>query len=177
MSKKDIGAGADPNAVPAIINGIMAEDAFILASVIGKIGVSEVVSTTDGEMMKALSYRPPMKMDENGEMVPLQEEEWTEAQQRVALHAVTKQSEFYDKLFQTVMTHFRDCKDEIFELLARSTGLPVKKIEEMSGKAFVSLVYDYISREEFVDFFTEALRRLCSGLSKASMSASPSERG
>lgn len=140
MSKKDIGAGADSNAVPAIINGIMAEDAFILASVIGKIGVSEVVSTTDGEMMKALSYRPPMKMDESGEMVPLQEEEWTEAQQRAALHAVTKQSEFYDRLFQTVMTHFRDCKDEIFELLARSTGLPAKKIEEMSGKAFVSLV-------------------------------------
>lgn len=167
MKENTTKAGAD---VPAIINGISADDTFTMASIVGKIGISEVIKGLDPDALKALDYKPPMMMGKDGKMVPLPEDKWTEGQQRQALNAIEKQSEFYSDLFEMIMTHFGDCRAEVYSLLASATGRSEQDIAGMSGTGFVKLLYDYISRDEFIDFFTVALRQSCAGLLRATTS-------
>ena len=55
---------------------------------------------------------------------------------------------------------YPECEKAIFTLLANCTGTTVEEIRNMDAVSFIDLLDQYVSREEFGDFFMRAWKLL-----------------
>lgn len=140
MKNKITGAA---KAVPVfVLNPLKADDVFIMAQMIGKIGVGRFFSSLDKDTLEkimALKDDPEMLRDINVSAASL-------------------------KLMNIVLVNIEAVKQELYDLLARASGKTSREIGELEAGEFVALLHAFIAREETWDFFTEVSRLISTAL-------------
>lgn len=150
---------------PYVLRGIKAPDVYQLVRVMSKIGVVEILDSLPSDLLDAAHFTAPTMM-QKGEEVEMPSHLWTEANHRRHEKALSAQSQLAIITIGLVLEHFADCEKELNTLLANSINESIDVINDMDGKVFLRLLNDYIAREEFSDFFTEALRLLSASKKK-----------
>ena len=159
------------NASPKfVIRDLKSIDVWNMTRVIGKIGVNKIRAAIPADMWQKTNYRPPMMMDESGEMVPLPRDRWTEAQIDAEMQAEMANDELAWLVLGMLIDNIGNCENEINRLLADGIGTSVTMIRDMDANEYMELIMAYVTREGFRDFFTQAWRLF----QKASPSKSPS---
>lgn len=155
MNNNTSGAGST---VP-VFRDLNADDVFDMAEVLKKIGLPQMTELIAEQ--SALSWEPPMMM-KDGKAVPLPREKWTAAQEKAETDYLIAEDRFSAKVLGLIFNNIGSCREEIFMLLADGSGLSVAEIRALPASVFIKAVSDYISREGFRDFFTDALQLLSS---------------
>ena len=119
---------------------------FPMINLIDKIGIEKVVSLTDNEaIMNLLQGKKPTKLDEEGNEVVDNELQMKQlASAGVAIGSL---------LIKSIKT----CRNEIYEVLSSASNLSVEEISKLPIKYSYSMIYDFIKRDDFKDFFTEVM--------------------
>lgn len=119
---------------------------FPMVNLIDKIGIEKVISLTDNEaIMNLLQGKKPMKLDEEGNEVVDNELQMKQlASAGVAIGGL---------LIKSIKT----CRNEIYEVLSSASNLSVEAISKLPIKYSYSMIYDFIKKDDFKDFFTEVM--------------------
>ena len=122
------------------------DNIFPMMNLIDKIGIEKVVSLTDNEaIMNLIQGRKPMKLDEEGNEVVD-----NDAQMKLLASAFVAIGGLLIKSIKT-------CRDELYELLSSASNLSVEEISKLPFKYSYSMIYDFIKKDDFKDFFTEIM--------------------
>jgi hypothetical protein len=140
---------------PLPLNKMKSDDVFGIVSIMTNIGLTEI--NLDSGILKKASFKPPM-MIKDGKKVPLPRSKWTKRQKELEKESSIAQSQLVIEIIKTVFSHLPDCRNQVFSLLAISTGTDEKTIENLDAIDLVKEVNAYVDRQEFFDFFTQALR-------------------
>lgn len=122
------------------------DDIFPMMNLIDKIGIEKVVSLTDNQaIMNLIQGKKPMKLDEEGnEVVDNEKQMKLLASAFVAIGGL---------LIKSIKT----CRTEIYEVLSSASNLSVEEISKLPIKYSYSMIYDFIKKDDFKDFFTEIM--------------------
>ena len=147
--------GAEKSA--PLLYEISAPEVFQMVRILRILGFDNVNSLVDAKTRRDLSYSPP-KMMKGGKQTDLPRGKWTEAQLEAETRYQVAVSGLVIRLMEIMVDKFGDPEFEIavYTLLAMGTRTDKEQIRGLSGIAFVTLLNDYISREDFADFFREA---------------------
>ena len=149
MDNTNSGAGYT---VP-VFRDLNADDVFDMAEVLKKIGLPQMTELLAEQSV--LSYKPPM-MFKDGKQVPVPREKWTAAQEKAETDYLIANDQFTAKVIGLIFNNIGSCREEIFNLLAHGSGQSVAEIRALPATVFIRAVSDYVGREGFTDFFTEA---------------------
>ena len=149
--------GSEPAAF--VLSPIRSTDVWQMVRVLKRIDITGAISSIDPELLKYLDYHPPMMM-EGGEEVPLPKEKWTKAQKKVHEKAMDARDKFLWAALGILMNNIDACEGEVNVMLAASIGKDVSYIQSVAGTDYLDLIVQYVTREEFADFFTHAVRLL-----------------
>lgn len=117
---------------PYYLRNLEADDAFLVVSVINKIGLKELKGC-----VKAPEVRAAIKSGIDGNDVDL------------SAVGVTVMME----IACVILEHLPECKREIYALLAALSGMKESEIAKLPFKTFIRMVKDVIGKQEFADFF------------------------
>ena len=143
--------------VPLSLKAMSSDDVFGIVAIISKLGLTG--ADIDSDLLKKATFQTP-KMMKNGKVVPLPRNKWTAKQKKLEEDSAMAQSQVAMVILQKVLESIPDCKDSIYGLLASATGTDVKTIESLSAIDLVKEIDAYIDRQEFFDFFSQALQLL-----------------
>ena len=122
------------------------DNIFPMMNLIDKIGVEKVASLTDNEaIMKLIQGKKPMKLDEEGNEVVD-----NEAQMKLLASAIVAIGGLLIKSLKT-------CRNELYEVLSSASNLSVEEISRLPIKYSYLMIYDFIKKDDFKDFFTEVM--------------------
>lgn len=144
----------DAKASPIKLKPMCADDLFGIIAVISAVGLNNI--KIDPEISKKSKFKPPMQMV-NGESVPLPWDKWTRRQKEAEKDAEIAKNQISETIGSTVLSHFWDCRQPVYNLLAMATGTDPKSIQSMKPADFLALATAYMERDEFIDFFTQAV--------------------
>jgi len=140
---------------PLPLNKMKSDDVFGIVAIMTNIGLTEI--NLDSGLLKRASFKAPM-MFKDGKKVPLPRSKWTQKQKELEKDSSIAQSQLVIEIIKTVFSHLPDCKNQLFSLLAIATGTDEKTIENLDAIDLVKEANAYVDRQEFFDFFTQALR-------------------
>ena len=122
------------------------DDIFPMMNLIDKIGIERVVSLTDNEaIMHLIQGKKPMKLDEEGNEVVD-----NEAQMKLLASA-------FIAIGGLLIKSIKTCRNEIYEVLSSASNLSVEEISKLPIKYSYSMIYDFIKKDDFKDFFMEIM--------------------
>lgn len=159
MANMDV-KGAAAAAPEFVLKDLESDDVFRMTSLIGKLGISNIGSLFDEKTLRATAFEMPTKMGKDGKIIPLPIEEWTEGQRMAAAASADAKKQLILRVVETVLTNFEQCKTDVYRLLASGYSVSVEEIRAESAVTLLQLIDDYINREAFSDFFTQALKLL-----------------
>lgn len=134
-------------------------DVWQMTRVLKRFNLKEAFSELDSDMVRKSRFKAPTKF-EGGKEVPLPEEEWTRGQKKARDDAKEANDALLWQIVGVIMEHIGDCEDDVNKLLAISTGESLQAIRDLSAQETIELIVQYITREDFADFFTFALNLL-----------------
>ena len=149
-------AGADQSAPALSLRTPTADDLFTLVRLIDKIGLTDARASVSSELRKAAFFEMPKMIGEDGKEVDLPHDQWTEGQRRALLEASSAVTKIKAIMMDAVIQNIGKVKDEILTLLASGYGVRVEDIPQDDGIAFAKMLFEYIDREAFTDFFIQA---------------------
>lgn len=156
----DMKATGAVNSVPEIVlRDLNSADVFQMVRILKKIGMSELMDVFESDIGSVLDYEPPMMM-EDGKQVPLPREQWTEAQEKAETKHQIEEQRFSAKVLGFLIDHIADCETEIYKIIASGAGLTMDEIVALDAIDFITLCERFVDRENFRDFFMQALRLL-----------------
>lgn len=119
---------------------------FPMMNLIDKIGIEKVASLTDNQaIMNLIQGRKPMKLDEEGnEIVD------NDAQMKLLASA-------FIAIGGLLVKSIKTCRNEIYEVLSSASNLTVEEISKLPIKYSYSMIYDFIKKDDFKDFFMEIM--------------------
>lgn len=123
---------------------LQADDLFIVINIVNKIGIKEFKACFESEEVKTAVLNMA-KDKENSEA-----DESTDVVSigiAVALDIAT-----------ILLVNIGKCKNDIYALLANLSGLTVGDIAKLPVKTFTGMVIDLVKKEEFADFFQDAVK-------------------
>lgn len=126
------------------LRDLQADDLFIMISIVNKIGIKEFKACFESEEVKAAVLNMA-KDKENSEA-----DESTDVVSigiAVALDIAT-----------ILLANIGKCKNDIYALLAQLSGMSAGDIAKLPVKTFTGMVVDLVKKEEFADFFQEAVK-------------------
>lgn len=62
-------------------------------------------------------------------------------------------------ILDVLIDRIAECEEEVYEFLARLTGLNTKDIAKLDADVFMSMIYEVVEHPKFVDFLKVALKR------------------
>lgn len=127
------------------LRGLMADDMFIMFSIISKIGIKEFKACFASDDVKA-AVKSMAKKDEKEEAAD-NSNDITSVGISVALDIAS-----------ILMANIGRCKNDIYALLANLSGMKAGDIAKIPAKTFTSMVVDLVKKEEFADFFQDAVK-------------------
>ena len=129
------------------LRGLMADDMFIMFSIISKIGIKEFKACFESDDVKAAVLNMAKKADENGDAEADEGADVVSVGISVALDIAS-----------ILMANIGKCKNDIYALLANLSGMKEKDIAKLPIKTFTSMVIDLVKKKEFADFFQDAVK-------------------
>lgn len=153
-------SGAGVSVPDLCIRDLKACDVFQMVRILRKIGLKTLVDELGENFTEALEYEPPTMMDADGNEVPLPREQWTEAQERAEDLYLIQEQQFSSHIIGFLVDHLPDCEKEICKLIGDGVGLLPEKVADLDAMDFLELCARFIDRENFRDFFTQAVRLL-----------------
>lgn len=154
MGTMDMGeAQASPKFV---IRDLKSKDVWQMVRIIRKLGISNLRDSVPKDILQKAFATTPTMMAEDGSIVPLPREKWTEAQIDAETEMLLAEDELLWALLGILIDNIGGCENEVNQLLANGIGVPVAEIAEMDANDYVELIAQYMSREGFKDFFMRA---------------------
>lgn len=129
------------------LRGLMADDMFIMFSIISKIGIKEFKACFESDDVKAAVLNMAKKADENGDAEADEGADVVSVGISVALDIAS-----------ILLANIGKCKNDIYALLASLSGMKAGDIAKLPAKTFTSMVIDLVKKEEFADFFQDAVK-------------------
>lgn len=129
------------------LRGLMADDMFIMFSIISKIGIKEFKACFESDDVKAAVLNMAKKADENGDAEADEGADVVSVGISVALDIAS-----------ILLANIGKCKNDIYALLANLSGMKAGDIARLPAKTFTSMVIDLVKKEEFADFFQDAVK-------------------
>lgn len=129
------------------LRGLMADDMFIMFSIISKIGIKEFKACFESDDVKAAVLNMAKKADENGDAEADEGADVVSVGISVALDIAS-----------ILLANIGKCKNDIYALLANLSGMKAGYIARLPAKTFTSMVVDLVKKEEFADFFQDAVK-------------------
>lgn len=130
---KTIKAGASYEAPVFDLKPLKANDVFVMARMVGKLGVGTFLASLDKDVVEKLA-----KMRTDRELM-----------KDVSTAAASI------KIINIILANSQAVKPELMELLANATGMKEQEIEDLPAAEFVALLDAYFSREDTWDFFMQ----------------------
>lgn len=134
-------------------------DLWQMVRILGKLNIRNLRDSIDTSLLKKARFEAPKKM-EGGEMVPLPESEWTAAQIKAFNAAASAKDTITWQIMDVLVNNIGNCEQEVNALLASGAGVSVDEITAMPPLEYLELIEQYVSREDFRDFFTKAVNSL-----------------
>jgi hypothetical protein len=129
------------------LRNLEADDLFIMISIVNKIGIKEFKACFESDDVKAAVLNMAKKADENGDAEADEGADVVSVGISVALDIAS-----------ILMANIGKCKNDIYALLANLSGMKEKDIAKLPIKTFTSMVIDLVKKEEFTDFFQDAVK-------------------
>lgn len=158
MSENMIMTGEDKPSPKFVIRDFKSSDVWQMTRVIGKIGIHNFRNSIDPAALKASNFKKPQMLGEDGELVPLPREKWTEAQIEAEFRAEMASDEILYAILGLLIENIGNCERDVNKLLADGIGVAVEEIADMDASDYMELITQYVTREGFKDFFTQAWR-------------------
>ena len=131
------------------LRGLMADDMFIMFSIISKIGIKEFKACFESDEVKSAVLNMAKKADES---------EGAEADEGADVVSVGISVAL--DIASILLANIGKCKNDIYALLASLSGMKAGDIAKLPAKTFTSMVVDLVKKKEFADFFQDALKLL-----------------
>lgn len=129
------------------LRNLEADDLFIMINIVNKIGIKEFKGCFESEEVKAAVLNMAKKTDES---------EADEADESADVVSIGVSVAF--DIATILLANIGKCKNDIYALLANLSGMKDKDIAKLPIKTFTSMVIDLVKKEEFADFFQDAVK-------------------
>lgn len=156
MSENVIMTGEGTTSPQFVIRDFKSTDVWQMTRVIGKIGIQNIRKNIDPEIVKASMFKKPQMLGKDGEMVDLPRDKWTEAQIEAELRAEMANDEVVYAVLGLLFDNIGNCERDVNKLLADGIGVDIDEIYNMDASVYMELITQYVTREGFRDFFTQA---------------------
>lgn len=141
------------------LNSLCADDVWDMLEVISKIGISNLTNSLPADLLAEAKFKKPMIYDrEKKQIVEMPRDKWTDKQIQAETDAQIAQDKIGIIVVNSVIANIGKCKDAVNRMLARSVGRHPEEMSSMSALEYVNLISAFVSREEFTDFFKQALK-------------------
>lgn len=152
-----------------VLHDLKSGDVWQLVRVLRKFKLAEARKMIDEDLLKKTKFETPKKLVE-GEFVPMNQDEWTPAQRKAYMAAKEASEELMWQVLDILISNISGCEDEVNKLLAMGIGKDIDYIRNMDAGDYLNLIVQYVTREGFTDFFTQAQRLLeKTGVSRGSI--------
>jgi len=152
-----------------VLHDLKSGDVWQLVRVLRKFKLAEARKMIDEDLIKKTKFETPKKLVE-GELVPMDPKEWTPAQRKAYMAAKEASDELMWQVLDILISNISGCEDEVNKLLAMGIGKDIDYIRNMDAGDYLNLIVQYVTREGFTDFFTQAQRLLeKTGVSRGSI--------
>ena len=143
------------------LRGLEADDLFIMVNIISKIGIKEFKGCFESDEVKA-AIKTMFEQKKNAD----------DGSEKAEADDGSEKAEADDDSFVSVgisvaldiaailMANIGKCKNDIYALLANLSGMKEKEIAKLPIKTFTGMIYDLVKKEEFADFFQDAVKFL-----------------
>ena len=134
------------------LRGLEADDLFIMVNIISKIGIKEFKGCFESDEVKAAiktMIEKKKNADGDSEKAEADDDGFVSVGISVALDIAA-----------ILMANIGKCKNDIYALLANLSGMKEKEIAKLPIKTFTGMIYDLVKKEEFADFFQDAVKFL-----------------
>ena len=161
MNNDMVGTGAEVNSASVFeLKPLQASDLFQMIRILRKLGISDIRSYLKPELISALDFKKPTMLDENGKEVDLPIDQWNDRQIEAQTRSERAQEELSMTILGMIVDRVPECEVEIYQLLANASGMDFKTMRSMPIMDFMNLLYAYVGRSEFKDFFMQAVKLL-----------------
>lgn len=141
------------------LNPLCADDVWDLIKIISKVGVMNIQDHFPPDLVKAARFRKPMMIDKKtNKPVEMPRNKWTDKQIQAETDAQIAQEKLSMLMIGAVIDNIGNCKSDVNNLLARGAGKTTDEISSMPAIDYINLMSAFVSRDEFSDFFKQALR-------------------
>lgn len=157
-------------AAPAfILHDLRSSDVWQLVRVLKRFNLREARKLIDADLLKKSQFKTPLKTVD-GEFVPMAQSEWTAAQRKAFVEAKKANEELIWQVLDILISNIAGCEDEVNKLLAMGIDKDIDFVRNMDANDYLDLIVQYVTREGFADFFTQAQRLLeKTGVSRGSI--------
>ena len=149
--------GIEPAAF--VLSPLRSGDVWQMVRILKHIDVADAIRSIDKDLLKYASYHPPTMM-QDGEEVPLPEADWTKAQKKLHEKATAAKDQLAWMVLGILMDNIGACENDINMMLASGIGKDVAFIQSMPANDYLDLIVQFVTREEFADFFMHAMSLL-----------------
>lgn len=129
------------------LRNLEADDLFIVINIINKIGIKEFKACFESEEVKSAVLNMAKKTDDSADAETDDSADVVSIGVSVAFDIAT-----------ILLANIGKCKNDIYALLAHLSGMKEKEIAKLPVKTFTSMVVDLVQKEEFADFFQDAVK-------------------
>ena len=144
-------------AAPAfVLRDLKAADVWQLVRVLRRFNLREARKLIDQDLLKKAKFEKPKKLVD-GELVPMPVEEWTNAQRKAFRESKKASDELTWQALDILINNIGGCEDEVNKLLAMGIEKDIDYVRNMDASDYLNLIVQYVTREGFSDFFTQAL--------------------
>lgn len=130
---------------PYTFRKLSSPDLFPMLKIISKIGIDELSTVFDGDLIKNLMNKAREETDAAADT-----EQATEKSQFVVGIGVAF------KIANKILEHLPSCEGDIYSLLAGVSGKTVDEIKALDLDVFLEMIVDFICKDEFKNFFKVA---------------------
>ena len=129
------------------LRNLEADDLFIMINIVNKIGIKEFKACFESDEVKTAVLNMAKKTDES---------EAAETDENADVVSIGVSVAF--DIATILLANIGKCKNDIYALLANLSGMKAGDIAKIPAKTFTSMVVDLVKKEEFADFFQDAVK-------------------
>ena len=137
------------------LRNLEADDLFIVINIINKIGIKEFKACFESEEVKSAVLNMAKKTDDSADA---ETDDSADAETDDSADVVSIGVSVAFDIATILLANIGKCKNDIYALLAHLSGMKEKEIAKLPVKTFTSMVVDLVQKEEFADFFQDAVK-------------------
>lgn len=149
----------DSESTAFVLSPLKSTDVWQMVRILKRIDLMGAAKSVGGQLAKYMDYKEPTMM-QNGEEVALPKERWTKAQKKAHEKAMEARDALLWAILGVLMENIDSCEDDVNRMLATGIGKDLGFIQAMDANTYLELLVQFVTREEFGDFFAHAIKLL-----------------